>query len=287
MFWKRKGARLLKTLSPYDSLLCHVMTKRSDAQVYFTDYVDCAPIDEYIKKVETENGVRLSYLDVVNAALIRVYAQMPALNRFVMNGRIFANDDIKIAMAMKKSMRDDGGSTTVKVSFTGHENILEVQEKFQKELWKNKEADSSNSTDKLMETLMSLPTPLLRIIVAILKWLDTISALPQSLLDALPFHSSIFVTYLKSIGIRGIYHHIYDFGTIGMFMCIGKEQYMPVVDKKTLEVKGAKMLELKVVCDERICDGLYHARAMRLIRKILENPEQLSERLEKVERDVD
>ena len=287
MFWKRKGARLLKTLSPYDSLLCHVMTKRSDAQVYFTDYVDCAPIDEYIKKVETENGVRLSYLDVVNAALIRVYAQMPALNRFVMNGRIFANNDIKIAMAMKKSMRDDGGSTTVKVSFTGHENILEVQEMFQKELWKNKEADSSNSTDKLMETLMSLPTPLLRIIVAILKWLDTISALPQSLLDALPFHSSIFVTYLKSIGIRGIYHHIYDFGTIGMFMCIGKEQYMPVVDKKTLEVKGAKMLELKVVCDERICDGLYHARAMRLIRKILENPEQLSERLEKVERDVD
>ncbi|MBO5974038.1 MAG: 2-oxo acid dehydrogenase subunit E2 [Clostridia bacterium] len=287
MFWKRKGARLLKTLSPYDSLLCHVMTKRSDAQVYFTDYVDCAPIDEYIKKVETENGVRLSYLDVVNAALIRVYAKMPALNRFVMNGRIFANNDIKIAMAMKKSMRDDGGSTTVKVSFTGHENILEVQEMFQKELWKNKEADSSNSTDKLMETLMSLPTPLLRIIVAILKWLDTISALPQSLLDALPFHSSIFVTYLKSIGIRGIYHHIYDFGTIGMFMCIGKEQYMPVVDKKTLEVKGAKMLELKVVCDERICDGLYHARAMRLIRKILENPEQLSERLEKVERDVD
>ena len=279
MFWKRKGARLLKTLSPYDSLLCHVMTKRSDAQVYFTDYVDCAPIDEYIKKVETENGVRLSYLDVVNAALIRVYAKMPALNRFVMNGRIFANNDIKIAMAMKKSMRDDGGSTTVKVSFTGHENILEVQEMFQKELWKNKEADSSNSTDKLMETLMSLPTPLLRIIVAILKWLDTISALPQSLLDALPFHSSIFVTYLKSIGIRGIYHHIYDFGTIGMFMCIGKEQYMPVVDKKTLEVKGAKMLELKVVCDERICDGLYHARAMRLIRKILENPEQLSERL--------
>ena len=287
MFWKRKGARLLKTLSPYDRILCHVMTKRSDAQVYFTDYVDCAPIDEYIKKVETENGVRLSYLDVVNAALIRVYAKMPALNRFVMNGRIFANNDIKIAMAMKKSMRDDGGSTTVKVSFTGHENILEVQEMFQKELWKNKEADSSNSTDKLMETLMSLPTPLLRIIVAILKWLDTISALPQSLLDALPFHSSIFVTYLKSIGIRGIYHHIYDFGTIGMFICIGKEQYMPVVDKKTLEVKGAKMLELKVVCDERICDGLYHARAMRLIRKILENPEQLSERLDKVEKDVD
>jgi pyruvate/2-oxoglutarate dehydrogenase complex dihydrolipoamide acyltransferase (E2) component len=70
-------------------------------------------------------------------------------------------------------------------------------------------------------------------------------------------------------------------------MCIGKEQYIPVVDKKTMEIKPAKVLELKVVCDERICDGLYHARAMRLIRKILEHPEELSERLDKVERDVD
>lgn len=287
MFWKRKGARLLKTLSPYDRILCHVMTKRSDAQVYFTENVDCAPIDEYIKKVEADHGVKLSYLDVVNTALVRVYAKMPALNRFVMNGRIFANDDIKIAMAIKKSMRDDGDSTTIKVSYTGHENVLDVYEKFQKEIWKNKEAESSNSTDKLMETLMSLPTPILRVLVAILKWLDRINALPTSLIDALPFHSSIFVTYLKSIGIRGIYHHIYDFGTIGMFACIGKEQYMPVVDKKTLEVKGAKMLELKVVCDERICDGLYHARAMRLFKKILEHPEQLSERLDKVEKDVD
>ena len=200
MFWKRKGARLLKTLSPYDRILCHVMTKRSDAQVYFTDNIDCAPIDRYIKDVEQQTGVRLSYLDVVNAALVRVYAKMPALNRFVMNGRVFANNDIKIAMAIKKSMRDDGDSTTIKVSYTGHETAAEVQEKFHKEIWKNKEADSSNSTDKLMETLMSLPTPILRVLVAILKWLDRINALPSSLIDALPFHSSIFVTYLKSIG---------------------------------------------------------------------------------------
>ena len=287
MFWKRKGARLLKTLSPYDRILCHVMTKRSDAQVYFTENVDCAPIDEYIKTVEEQTGVKLTYLDVVNTALIRVYAKMPALNRFVMNGRIFANNDIKIAMAIKKSMRDDGDSTTIKVSYTGHETAVEVQEKFQKEIWKNKEANSSNSTDKLMETLMSLPTPILRVLIAILKWLDRINALPESLIDSLPFHSSIFVTYLKSIGIRSIYHHIYDFGTIGMFMCIGKEQYIPVVDKKTMEIKPAKVLELKVVCDERICDGLYHARAMRLFKKILEHPEQLSERLDKVEKDVD
>ncbi|MBQ2819675.1 MAG: 2-oxo acid dehydrogenase subunit E2 [Clostridia bacterium] len=287
MFWKRKGARLLKTLSPYDRILCHVMTKRSDAHVYFTDIIDCAPLDEYIAKVEEEKGIHLTYLDLVNAAIVRIYAQKPALNRFVMNGRVFANNDIKIAMAVKKSMREEGGSTTIKVGFTGHEDIFEIRDRFQAEIWKNKGETEANSTDKLIETLMKLPNGLLRMIVGILKWLDRINALPQSLCDALPFHSSVFVTYLKSIGIRSIYHHIYDFGTIGMFVALGKEQWQPIVDRKTKEIRAAKVLELKVVADERLCDGLYHAQSMRMFRKILENPEQLNERLETVIQDID
>ena len=287
MFWKRKGARLLKTLSPYDRILCHVMTKRSDAHVYFTDIIDCAPLDEFIARVEEEKGVHLTYLDLVNAALVRIYAQKPALNRFVMNGRVFANNDIKISMAIKKSMRDDGGSTAIKVGFTGHENIYEIRDKFQAEIWKNKGESDSNSTDKLIETLMKLPNGLLRVIIGILKWLDRINALPESLLASLPFHSSVFVTYLKSIGIRSIYHHIYDFGTIGMFVAIGKEQWQPIVDRKTKELKAAKVLELKIVADERLCDGLYHAQSMRLFRKILEDPAQLEETFENVVQDID
>ena len=201
--------------------------------------------------------------------------------------RPFANNDIKIAMAIKKSMRDEGGSTTIKVAFTGHENIYEIRDRVQAEIWKNKGETEDNSTDKLIETLMKLPNGLLRVIIGFLKWLDRINALPQSLCDALPFHSSVFVTYLKSIGIRSIYHHIYDFGTVGMFVALGKEQWQPVVDRKTKEIKAAKVLELKIVADERLCDGLYHAQAMRLFRKILENPEQLEETFENVVKDID
>jgi pyruvate/2-oxoglutarate dehydrogenase complex dihydrolipoamide acyltransferase (E2) component len=72
-----------------------------------------------------------------------------------------------------------------------------------------------------------------------------------------------------------------------MFVALGKEQWQPVVDRKTKEIKAAKVLELKVVADERLCDGLYHAQAMRLFRKILENPEQLEETFENVVKDID
>jgi pyruvate/2-oxoglutarate dehydrogenase complex dihydrolipoamide acyltransferase (E2) component len=70
-------------------------------------------------------------------------------------------------------------------------------------------------------------------------------------------------------------------------LALGKEQVMPIVDKQTGQVRAAKVLELKVVADEWICDGLYYAKSMRLLRKILEEPEQLELPLEEVKKDID
>jgi len=44
--------------------------------------------------------------------------------------------------------------------------------------------------------------------------LDKINLLPKSIIDLSPFHSSIFVTNVGSIGLDTIYHHIYNFGTV-------------------------------------------------------------------------
>ena len=85
----------------------------------------------------------------------------------------------------------------------------------------------------------------------------------------------------------GIYHHIYDLGTIGQFIAVGKERMAPVVDQKTGDIVARKIMTMMVVADERICDGLYYARSMRLFRRILENPWMLEERLEEVENDID
>ena len=122
---------------------------------------------------------------------------------------------------------------------------------------------------------------------ALIRVLDRSSLLPTAVTDASPFHGGLFITYLKSLGIPGIYHHIYDLGTIGQFIAVGKERLAPVVDQKTGEIVARKIMTMMVVADERICDGLYYARSMRLFRRILENPAVLEERLEVVEKDID
>ena len=286
MFRRRSGARYLKTLNPYDKILAHVMTRRSDAQVFFTDDIDCKYLDAYIAEKGAE-GVDFSYLDIVNAAIVRIYALRPALNRFVMNSRVFANNDIKVSMAVKKSLRDDATSTTIKLAFTGHESIFDVAGAFKAEIQKNKGAETENSTDRLMRFLMGGPHIVIKILIWLIKLADRWNMLPQGIIDASPFHGSVFITYLKSLGIRGIYHHIYDFGTIGLFVGLGKEKRVPVVDRESGEVRPGKLLELMAVADERMCDGLYHAKSMRLLRKLIENPRLMEERLETVERDID
>lgn len=286
MFQKRKGARYLKTLTPMERLMPHVMPKRSDAQVFFTDDIDCTNIDSYIKE-KKEQGIEMTYLDVFVAASVRLYAKRPALNRFVMGGRIFANEKIWVSMALKKSLRDNEPSTTIKIPFTGHETIFEVKEKFDEQIKTNKVADNQNSTDKLMDVLTHIPNWVMRLAFALIRFFDKSSMLPKALTDASPFHGGLFITYLKSLGIPGIYHHIYDLGTIGQFIAVGKERMAPVVDQKTGEIVARKIMTMMVVADERICDGLYYARSMRLFRRILENPWMLEERLEEVEKDID
>ncbi len=284
MFSKRSDGHALKNLGPFDTAIAYVMARRSDALVYFTEPVDCKYIDEYIARRKAE-GVELSYLDIIATAMVRVHALRPCLNRFVVNGRIFARNELTLSIALKKSLRDDGASTTVKLHFTGHENLEDVTRMFDKVIHETKEAEGENSTDKLAARVMNGPPALIKLIVWTCKLLDRWNMMPKSFIDASPFHSTVFVTYLKSLGINSVYHHIYDFGTVSMFIGIGKEKVEPVVDDKTGEVRAGRVLDLKVVADERICDGLYHARSMRLIKKYLVNPELLEERLEKVERE--
>ena len=286
MFQKRAGARYLKTLTPIERIMPHVMPKRSDSQVFFTDDIDCTAIDAYIKE-KKEQGINMTYLDVFVAAAVRLYAKRPALNRFVMGGRIFANDRIWVSMALKKSLRDNEPSTTIKIPFTGHETIFEVKEQFDRQIHDNKDADAVNSTDKLAGALTAIPNWVMRWAFALIRVLDRSSLLPTAVTDASPFHGGLFITYLKSLGIPGIYHHIYDLGTIGQFIAVGKERLAPVVDQKTGEIVARKIMTMMVVADERICDGLYYARSMRLFRRILENPAMLEERLEVVKKDID
>ena len=140
--------------------------------------------------------------------------------------------------------------------------------------------EGNNATDKLINTLVSLPG-LLRVAVNLLKWMDWHNLLPKAIIDASPMHNSMVFTNLASIRTNHIYHHCYDFGTTSIIMAAGNPREVPR-RLRTGEIIHEKCLPLGVVMDERIASGYYFASAFRRMKEYLKNPALLEEPPEKI-----
>ena len=282
MFGLRSDGRKIKSLDPVFRVIPHVMKERSDAHVYFSQEIPIKTLDEYIAKKEQE-GIKMSYMNIIYAALVRLLAEKPSLNRFIMDGRTYARHGIHISLAIKKGMTEEAEETTIKLPFTGSENIFEVKEILDKTVLQNKDKETQNDTDKLVKFLSLVPDWLYKLIVNILMYLDKHGMLPKSIIKLSPFHTSAFLTNVGSLGIDAIYHHLYNFGTTGVFLAMGKKKKSYIYDDENNNFKEEKCISLAFVCDERICDGYYFASAVKLFNKFLKKPELLEENIKKIE----
>lgn len=198
MFGYRTDGKKLKNIGPIFKLIPHIMKRRSDAHVYYAQDIPLTKIDEYVKSKE-EQGINISYMTIIYAALIRIIAEKPALNRFIMDGRIYARNSIFVCLAIKKEMSDELEETIIKPEFTGGENIFEVKKILDDAIAKNKAVSEKNSTDKLAKLFWLIPNGLMKLIVNFLMFLDRKGMLPKSVISASPFHTSAFLTNVGSL----------------------------------------------------------------------------------------
>lgn len=274
MFGHRSDGKKIKKLTPIFKIMPCVMLDRADSQVYFKQDIALKHLDEYIDR-KAEEGIRLSYMNIIYAAIVRIIGESPRLNRFAMNGALYQRNKIYVSLVIKKSLTDDGVETPLKLKFNGDENIFEIKEKLDATIEKNKDVEAANKTDKLVSILSAIPSGLIRAIVKFLMFLDKHGIMPKKIIEASPFHTSVFLTNVGSLGIDSIYHHIYNFGTTSMFFSMGKKKKSYICEDE--EFKEEKCITLAFVGDERICDGYYYASSFKLLSKYLKKPELLEE----------
>ncbi len=274
MFGHRSDGKKIKKLTPIFKIMPCVMLDRADSQVYFKQDIALKHLDEYIDR-KAEEGIRLSYMNIIYAAIVRIIGERPRLNRFAMNGALYQRNKIYVSLVIKKSLTDDGMETPLKLKFNGDENIFEIKEKLDATIEKNKDVEAANKTDKLVSILSAIPSGLIRAIVKFLMFLDKHGIMPKKIIEASPFHTSVFLTNVGSLGIDSIYHHIYNFGTTSMFFSMGKKKKSYICEDE--EFKEEKCITLAFVGDERICDGYYYASSFKLLSKYLKKPELLEE----------
>ncbi|MFA5697222.1 MAG: 2-oxo acid dehydrogenase subunit E2 [Candidatus Izemoplasmatales bacterium] len=286
MFGIRPDGKKIKTIDPIMKLTPHIMPQRNDAMVMSLYEINCKGMDEYIFAKRKED-IHLTYMDILLAAIVRVLAIRPKLNRFIMNGRVFKRNEIEVAFTIKKALKDSADETTVKLSFSGTEDLLTIHEALNKEIRANSVVVAENDTDKLAKLLTIVPNGLIKFLVGVLKWFDKHGMLPKSIIKLSPFHTSLFITNMKSIKMGYVFHHIYNFGTTSIFLSMGKEKYEPVVLDADEEKFGImKIMKVGAVIDERICDGLYFGNSLREFKRLLENPVLMETPVEKRIEDI-
>lgn len=268
----RADGKRLRHSDPMYTVAAHIMARRSDAMNMTTIDIPVDPMQRYINRTRKE-GRAVSHLALVLAAYVRTLADYPALNRFVVNKRIFARNEICVGMVVLKAGQD--GGTMSKIHLLPDDTIDEVNEKINRYVADNRAVPEKNSTEKLIKILLGLPG-LLRVGVPFFKWLDKHGLLPKAIIDASPFHASMSITNLASIKTDSIYHHCYDFGTTSLFLAMGN--FHEVAQRHQGEIVFERCMPIGAVMDERICDGHYFATAFRTFKRYLAQPELLEQK---------
>lgn len=277
MFSKRCDGVKVKNLDAVTKAAPFFMPTRLGAVNQTVLEFRCEAMDEFISR-QRKLGNSYTYTHIMMAALVRLFYLRPKLNYFINHNVIYEHKDITICMAVKKKLTEESEDVDLKFHFTGRESLPQIKEYVDGEIAKNTSDDSVYGTTKGADGLGKLPNWLFRFALKVIRWMDRHNMLPKSLVEASCFHCSCFMTNLKSIKLDAIQHHLYEFGTCSIFVAMGKEKMSPVVEKNK-EIKLGKVMKVGLTMDERVADGFYFGKTLRVWRDILENPDCLLEEM--------
>ena len=273
MFGRRADGRLLKKIDPIIALTPYLMPMRCDAQVFLNYKLDYEKMARYIVE-QGGKGNKFTFMEIIIAAFVRVVSELPEVNRFITNKRLYARTQLTVSFVLLKETEDPNAieENTVKCYFDPFDTIFDVAERVNNAIEQNRREEADNSTMKVAQLLLN--PVLANTVVAAARFLDRYGIMPKYILDASPFHTSMFFTQMASIGMPAVNHHIYNFGTTSLFVSMGSvvRETTPGPDGKMIR---KRYLPIGITADERICAGAMYARLVNRVMHYINNPELL------------
>ncbi len=284
--WKdRPDGRYIRTSPAIEQITPFIMPDRCGANILFDESVEITQLDRYVRAKRRDGMPNFGITHAIVAAYVRTVARFPSLNRFVAGQRIYSRgEDISVCMTVKKEMTKDSPDTVIKVHFHPADTARDVYEKFSAAVEQAKNEMEESNVDDAAGILTSTPRMVLKFVVWLVRCLDYFGLAPRFLLELSPFHGSIYFTSMGSLGIRPVYHHLYDFGTVPAFCAFGRKRRAEEI--KNGEIVDRKYMDMRFNLDERICDGFYYASAIKYFLRLLAHPDTLDAPPEAVECDI-
>jgi len=271
----RFDAMLVRDIDPLHWFMPYLYPNRADNEAFIREEFDLTNLEAFLEKknANLDKAHRYTIFHAVCAAIVKTFTLRPQMNRFIKGCRLYQRDDLSLGFVVKKQFKDNAAEGLAFIKFPPETTVDSLHERIMQEIFECRSDKLDNST-KGMEMFTHLPRWLMRIAIFILHRLDFYGKVPYDLIKADPNYASVFLTNLGSIKLNAGYHHLSNWGTTSVFVVIGEKARRPVFHEDgTFEMRT--MLDVGITLDERIADGYYYAKTVRLLKKLIENPELL------------
>lgn len=278
--YKRRDGTLVPETDPMHLITPHMVPDRCDNEAVLTELFDMTAVEAYLAKKNADGPeFKYTFFHVICAAIAKVLVLRPRMNRFYAGRRLYDRNDILFAFVVKKKFEDNGAEALaiIKVDKDGEVSPVEqIHGKVKDIVYSVRKENKTEGTTEKMGILTKLPRGLLRFVMSFLNWLDYHGKYPAALMKDDPYFASVFVSNLGSIKMHANYHHLVNWGTNSIFVVIGEKKLTPFFQPDgSVQMRDA--LELGLTIDERIADGVYFAKSIHLLRRLLSQPELLDE----------
>lgn len=262
----RRDGKYIKLEDSVHAIMPYLMEKRIECEVNKTEILDITKLMEWIDKKNETLDFKLTLFQALATVFAKTIYNRPYLNRFVQGHRMYDRKYISISFVAKDNFSDEGEEKLIVLTINPKDNALEIAKKMAIDVFKTRKK-GTNDMDQSLKMLTKLPRFLMRIVVRFIKWLDYHGWVPNSLTEGDLNYSTLLLSNLGSIKCDSCYHHLNNYGTNSMVITIGTIK----------QNKGKYTIDICATIDERIADGFYFAKSIKLAQYILDNPGILEE----------
>jgi len=272
----RRDGRWVRDVPGLNTIMGHMMPNRTDAEVYVNEKID---VTELLKYLEKKNASHPDYKTTVFhcfiVAIARMIRERPKMNRFIQGRRVYERYDISLSFVAKRRFTDHAEEALMFFVPKDEDTLDTLSYRIAGQVKETKKSEhSTGGIDATVDAFAKIPRLLLMLVIRIIRYLDFWGINPKFLTDGDTNYSTVLLSNLGSIQGPAVYHHLNNYGTNSIMVTIGtihkEELVMPDGTKQIRDV-----VEIGATLDERIADGFYFVRSLKLVKHIFAHPELL------------
>ncbi|MBQ0083259.1 MAG: 2-oxo acid dehydrogenase subunit E2 [Clostridiales bacterium] len=277
-FGDRKDAKLIRNIDSMHFIMAQIYPNRADNEAFVSERIDLTNTEKYLAKLNEQNPeYKYNLFQLIVTAMLKTIILRPKMNRFIANKNFYQRNDVSASFIIKKIFADNSEEGMACIRAKSEDTFFTIHDDIYRQVSACRN-EKKGSTDESMDLFNKLPHFISKTAISFVRFLDRHGKVPQSLIDTDPFYCSVVLSNLGSIKLQSGYHHLTNWGTTSLFCIVGEKKMRPVFDEKgNYEMKMT--VDLGLTVDERIADGYYYSKTVKILKHLLENPELLEQPL--------